>query len=157
MLLSASRTVSEPGVPLKLAAGTKRRLVAALKNKPEVSANDGEIPVQVEPLSHCHSPCPAVAALAITTTPARMLPVEPPLTTSKGSEKLAANRVATVLPEGLELSSGTAARVADPLATGASFTAVTVSATVSVAVEKAVLPPVPLVMTLAVAPALPLD
>ena len=72
MLLSASRTVSEPGVPLKLAAARKRRLVAAFKNKPEVSPNDAEIPVQVEPLSHCHSPCPAVAALAVTTTPPRM-------------------------------------------------------------------------------------
>ena len=147
MLLSASRTVSEPGVLLKLAAGTKRRLVAALKNKPEVTANDGEIPIQVEPLSHCHSPCSAVAALAVTTTPPRMLPVEPPFTTSKGSEKLAANRVATVLPEGLELSSGTAARVADPLATGASLLALTVSATVSVEDENDVAAPSELVDT----------
>ena len=56
MLLSASRTVSSPGVPLKLAVGKNRTLVAAVRNRPVLSARDVEMVVQVEPLSHCQVP-----------------------------------------------------------------------------------------------------
>ena len=81
--------------------------------------------VQVEALSHCHLPWAGVAPLAVTTMPSTLLSVDPPLTESAVSEKLAATRLETVLPAGSLLSSETAARVAEPLKTGASFTAVT--------------------------------
>jgi hypothetical protein len=63
--------------------------------------------------------------LAVTTTPARLLAEEVP-EESVLSEKLAEKRVATVLPAGLVVSSRTAASDAAPVATGASFTGVTV-------------------------------
>ena len=73
------------------------------------------------------------------------------------SEKLAEKREATVEPAGEAVSSLTDGRVAEPVARGASLIELTVSATVSVAVEKGLLPPVPLVVIEAVPPALPLD
>ena len=65
---------------------------------------------------YCHLPCAAVAALAVIATPAIV-----PST----SLKLPANSAETKAPAGgVEESSLTAASVAEPLATGASLTAV---------------------------------
>ena len=88
--------------------------------------------------------------MAVMATPARVLATDPPVlaTESVASEKLAEKRLAMVSPPGAVVSSRTAARVADPEAIGASFTAVMVSETVSEAVEKAVLPPVAVMLTL---------
>ena len=57
------------------------------------------------------------------TTPRRELAEEPPETVSVESEKLPEKRVETVEPAGLAVSSLTAVRVAEPEATGASWTA----------------------------------
>ena len=78
----------------------------------------------MEPLSHCHVPWLEVAALPVITRPRRALAVEPPLTVSELSEKRAEKRVVTVAPTGSVVSSLTAERVAEPVAMGASFTAV---------------------------------
>ena len=80
--------------------------------------------VQVEEFSHCHLPWAALAPLAVITMPIKLLAVDPPLTVSAASEKLAATKVETLLPDGPLLSSETEARVAEPLPTGASLTAV---------------------------------
>ena len=58
------------------------------------------------------------------TTPRRELAAEPPLTVSALSEKRAEKRLVTLSPAGARLSSLTAERVAEPVAMGASFTAV---------------------------------
>ena len=87
---------------------------------------------------YCQAPSAAVAALPTTATPARVLALDPPGTWSAASPKLAANSAAAVAPSGLLVSSGTAGRVAAPVATGASLTAVTITLTVAGAV-----PPLP--------------
>src|SRR5262245_28204349 len=99
--------------------------------------------VHVVPLKYCQVPCAAVAVLPMMATPYRVLADEPPLAVwlSAASEKLALNSVLTVAPGGLVASSRTAARLAEPLATGASLTALTKRLAVSVADEKAVVPP----------------
>ena len=55
-LESTKRAVSAPGVPLKLAAGTKRKLVAAARYRAEVSVRVVETLNHVVPLNHCHVP-----------------------------------------------------------------------------------------------------
>lgn len=145
---STSLVVREPGVPLKLAAGRKRTLVAAVRNRPEVSASDVEMVVQVPALFHCQLPWAEVAALLVMTTPRRELAAEPPFTVSELSEKRVKKRLVTVSPAGDVLSSLTDGSVAEPVATGASLIELTVSATVSVAEEKAVEAPLELVSTL---------
>ena len=76
------------------------------------------------------------------------------LTWSVASEKLPLNSELTVAPAGDAVSSLIAASVALPEATGASLTAVTVTSMTSVALEKAVVPPLLEVSTLV--PAVPL-
>src|SRR5207244_8003704 len=86
--------------------------------------------------------------------PANVLADEPPVTWSAASEKLPLNSEFTVAPAGDAVSSLIAASVALPDATGASFTAVTVTSITSVALENVVVPPLLDVSTLV--PALPL-
>ena len=74
--------------------------------------------------------------------PAKVLALEPPLTWSVASEKLPLNSEVTVAPAGVAASSLIAASVALPDATGASFTAVMVSESATVADEICVVPPV---------------
>ena len=81
----------------------------------------------------------------------------PLVTASVLSENSAENRLLTVAPEGAEVSSSTAARVAAPVKLGASLTAPTAIDAVSVAVENAVMPPFLPVPVSAVLPAVPLD
>ena len=54
--VSTSREVSAPGVPLKLAVGRNRTLVAAARNRPEPSVSDVAMVVQVPALFHCQVP-----------------------------------------------------------------------------------------------------
>ena len=106
---------------MKLPVGTKRNCVAdarysaVLSPKAEVDTSN-----QVLPLAECcHLPCCAVAALAVRATPKRLWPLEPPvpvLTVSVLSEKLAANKLATLAPTGALMSSLTAASCALELA-----------------------------------------
>ena len=55
-LESTRRAVSAPGVPLKLAAGTKRTLVPAARYRAEVSVRVVETLNHAVPLNHCHVP-----------------------------------------------------------------------------------------------------
>ena len=73
--------------------------------------------------------------------PAKVLAVVPPATVSAVSLKLAMNRLLTLEPLGDALSSSMAASVLLPDATGASFTAVTLWLSVTVALLYAVEPP----------------
>ena len=75
--------------------------------------------------------------------PARLFALDPPATVSVVSLKFAENRVLTVLTvtEPVAVSSASAARVALPVAIGASFTEVTLWESVTAAVLKAVVPP----------------
>ena len=124
MLLSARRAVRAPGVPLKLAAGRKRREVAAVRKRPAESVKEVAISVHVEALSHCQMPCAEVAALAVRTTPRREFAEEPPETVSVESEKFVEKREEMEAPVGAVLSSLTGARVVEPVTRGASLTAV---------------------------------
>jgi uncharacterized membrane protein YhaH (DUF805 family) len=142
-LESTSRAVSAPGVPLKLATGTNRNEVLAAKYKAAVFVK----PVmaisvhRVVPLAcHCHLPCAAVAALAVMTTPAKVLALLPLVTASAVSLKRLENKAEIKAPAGLVVSSATAANVAEPEATGASFTAVMLMVLVAVAVLLAFCP-----------------
>ena len=86
------------------------------------------IVVQVVPLlEYCQLPLAASAVYAVSATPARVLAEEPPDTVSVTSLKLLLlpKSVLTVATVGLAASSRSAARLALLLATGASFTAVT--------------------------------
>ena len=84
-LLSARRTVNEPGVPWKLAAGTKcscaaeETRIAAESLKAVVAV--GGTAIQLTPLSseNSHTPCPAMAALPVMATYASAVSVLPPL------------------------------------------------------------------------------
>ena len=73
--------------------------------------------------------------------PANVLAEDPPATASVESLKLPVKRLVTVAPEGFVLSSLIATRVADPVATGASLTAVTLWLSTTVAAEYWVVPP----------------
>ena len=99
------------------------------------------ISVQVPALFHCHLPCVEEEALAVMTTPARVLADEPAETLSLLSEKLAEKREETVLPVGAAVSSKTAVSVADPEATGASLTAVMDVERETLEAEKLEVPP----------------
>ena len=83
--------------------------------------------------------------------PARLLALDPPDTVSAVSLKFALNRVLTVLTvtEPVAVSSASDARVALPVAIGASFTAVTLWESVTVPVLKAVVPPLVATFTVA--------
>ena len=153
--LSTNRTVNPPGVPLKFAAGTKRNSPVAATNRAPPALTDGKAShVAMLEARYCHSPWPLVAVLSTIATPASVFALEPPLTESVASLKLLENSVLTVAP-GAEVptSSATAANVALPEATGASFTALIVRLTVSANVENEVVPPV--LVVLAVPPLLP--
>ena len=67
--------------------------------------------------------------------PASVFALEPPATASVVSLNLAVNRFVIVFPAGPETSSVIAASVDEPLAVGASFTAVTTVSITSVADE----------------------
>ena len=82
--------------------------------------------------------------------PARLFAFDPPETVSAESLKLLLNSVATVLAVGVTASSASDVSVALPVATGASFTAVTLCESVTVPALYAVVPP--LVLTFTVAP-----
>ena len=73
--------------------------------------------------------------------PAKVLAEDPPETVSVLSLKLPLNKLLTVAPEGLAVSSFTATNVALPEATGASLTAVIDVPKDTVAAEIAVVPP----------------
>ena len=123
--LSIRRTVREPGTPLKLLTGTKRRLW--LDSTSNGAASVGlPTATQLAPLKYSQTPCCAVAAFATMAMPASVLALEPP-DVSVLSLKRAANRLPTVLPatEPETVSSSTAKSVDEPVATGASLTAVT--------------------------------
>ena len=64
--------------------------------------------------------------------PARVWAVDPPVTESVASLKLPLKREETVAPDGFVVSSLTALRLAEPVATGASLTALIVMLTVYV-------------------------
>src|SRR5262249_19774768 len=130
---STTRTVRAGVVPLKLVAGRKRTKAFGSSSSAWVPLTAGSTLVQVVPsVDHCHVPSAAVAALAVTATPAKLLAAEPPATWSAASEKCGWNRLATVLPGGLVASSSIAASVSvAPTTVGASFTAVALIAQLS--------------------------
>ena len=124
-LESTRRAVSAPGVPLKLAAGWKRTLVPAARYKAVASARpEVAMSVHVEAFSHCHLPCAEVAALAVIATPVSVLAELPPVIASVESLKLFTKSAETKAPVGAAVSSLTAAKLADPVAIGASLMAV---------------------------------
>ena len=83
--------------------------------------------------------------------PARLFALEPPDTVSAVSAKFALNKVDTVLTvtEPVAVSSVSAAKVALPVAVGASLTAVTLWLNVTVPVLNAVVPPLVATFTVA--------
>ena len=83
--------------------------------------------------------------------PARLFALEPPDTVSVVSLKFAENRLLTVLTvtEPVAVSSASAARVALPVATGASFTEVTLWLNVTAPALNAVVPPLVATFTVA--------
>ena len=83
--------------------------------------------------------------------PARLFALDPPDTVSVVSLKFAENRLLTVLTvtEAVAVSSASAARVALPVAIGASFTEVTLWLNVTVAALYAVVPPLVAAFTVA--------
>ena len=96
--LSARRTVKPVGAPLKLATGTKRRLSVEETYRPLLVAT---VPtaVQLPPLRYCQAPCvPESAVLPTTSTPARLLALEPLETVSVASLKALVNIELTVAP-----------------------------------------------------------
>ena len=107
-------------------------------------------------LEYCQAPSAASAVYAAIATPARVLAEEPPDTASVVSLKFPPNKVLTVDAVGLAASSRSVVRLALPLATGASFTAVTVIATVSVSVSVPPVPVLPLSLVTMVSVSLPL-
>jgi hypothetical protein len=124
--LSTNRTVNPPGVPLKFAAGTKRNSPVDATNRALPALNVGKSAhVAMLEARYCHTPWPVPTALSTIATPASVFALEPPLTESVVSLKLPENSVLTVAP-GAEspTSSLTDASVAVPEATGASFAAV---------------------------------
>ena len=83
--------------------------------------------------------------------PARLFALDPPDTVSAVSAKLALNKVDTVLTvtEPVAVSSASAAKVALPVAIGASFTEVTLWLNVTVPELNAVVPPLVATFTVA--------
>ena len=117
-LESTKRAVSPPGVPLKLDAGKKRKLVFAARYKALISASPEvamSVHVEVPEACHCHLPCAAVAVFAVIATPPKVLP--------STSLKLAfvPKSADTSEPVEIVLSSRIEAKLAVPLATGATF------------------------------------
>ena len=113
-----------------------------------VSAAPAGTGVQLVPPSveYCHAPwVAALAALPTIATPPSGVPFEPLATVSVASEYwLPVMSVLTKAPGGLVLSSLMAAKVAEPVATGASLTGVTVVPRVTwlAKFEYGVVPPV---------------
>ena len=123
-------------MPFQFAAGRKRSKAELLSSKALLVGTDPRA-LQLAPPSaeYCHSPLVASMVLALTATPARVLP--------STSENFPDSRLATVAPAGLVASSATAAsvgRLPDAALTGASATGVTVTVMDPVAVCAA--PPV---------------
>ena len=136
--LSTACTVNPPGVPTNSRSGKKRRLVLLESSKPAVVDTAVLLTLnQVLPsVLYCHVPCVLLlAASATTTMPASVLAVEPPVWVSVVSTNFADKRLFTVAPApGVALSA--LARVTAPaVKLGASFTALTTTLAVAVAVE----------------------
>ena len=152
VLWSQARKARLPSAPF-IASGTKRTRSAARSSRAEVSATAPTL-AQVVPLSseYCQVPLPVVTEAPVTAIPS----TAPASTSVMRSPPALAMISATVLPVLVVWSSVMAVSVISPLlsSTGASFTGVTVRLAVSVAVLKAVLPPLTLV--LARAPLVPL-
>ena len=113
-LSSTAWTVSEPGAPLKLAAGRKRRRVSVFSRRAAVVET---VPTsrQVSPLVlYCHLPCPDALASVATAIPVKVSP-------SAVSLNLLLNSELTVAPGGSGASSSTAASEAPPVKLGAVF------------------------------------
>ena len=84
-------------------------------------------------VEYCHDPLAESEVYAVMAIPAKVLALLPPLTVSALSLKLALNRPLTSVLVGVPGSSRSAAKVELPEATGASFTAVTLWLSVTVA------------------------
>ena len=127
-LESTRRAVSAPIGPLKLAAGTKRRVVFAARYRAFVSSRPAVamfVHMLVPLACHCHVPCVEPAALAVMATPAKVLAELPPATASVESLKLLAKSAETKAPVGAAVSSLTAVKEAVVVTNvGASLTAV---------------------------------
>src|SRR5439155_1421953 len=76
--VSMRRTVRLPGVPLKSAAGRKRRLSAAFTTRAEARLGEPTA-LQVPPVKYCQVPWATVTASAMMATPYSVLYDEPPL------------------------------------------------------------------------------
>ena len=130
---SDARIDSAPGVPLKSAAGTKRRLAATDSTMAELSDSPlSGTSVQTEPtvlVLYCHLPWAAVDALPmIAMPPSAVLVLPPPVTAdwlSVTSAYFVASKLVTVTPGGLTVSSDTTARVTSDDKVGRSLTPVT--------------------------------
>ena len=122
---SIRRTVSCPGVPFQLAFGRNLTWSVDLSRNGAASVGAVGRSVQPLPLSYCHLPWEAVAALATTAIPASAFAVEPPLWVSVASLKIGPKIEFTVAPAGLPVSSGTLAKVTlAAVRNGASLTGV---------------------------------
>ena len=129
---------------MKFEAGRKRSTAEEEKSLPAAAVTIGRGCQELsDALKNSQVPWDAVAALPTIATPASVFALDPPVTASVLSLKLLVNKELTVAPEiePLRESSVTAANVALPVATGASFTGVTVRLMVSVATEYDVVPP----------------
>ena len=128
--LSINLTSKLPGVPWKLATGTKRTKSLAFNNSALVAETAGkaihEAPALVE---YCQLPCVAIAALVVIAMPANVLGLEPPVMPSLLSSNLLLNNALTELPTGFVVSSATANNVTGvaSVRTGASLTGFTVT------------------------------
>ena len=117
---STAKTVSEPGVPLYSATGTKRSLVLVLSsNAPLVVTL--LMSYQLLP-SVLYSQSPSVALLE----PSVLMAIPAKLSLSSSLNRLFMIEV-TVAPDGELVSSSTALSVPFPLKLGASFSPVTVT------------------------------
>ena len=138
---SIKRTVSCPGVPFQLALGKNRTWSVDLSRKGTASVGAVGKSVQPLPLLYCHLPWAAVAALATTATPAKLLADEPPVWVSVVSLKTGLKIALTVAPVGLAVSSATPAKsTLAAVRNGASLTGVMVIKTF---LESLFAPPVP--------------
>ena len=141
LLVSISATLSVGAGPLKFVDGRNRneepagRIVADVDPVTEASSS------HPEPLSYCHTPFEAAAVYPTMATPASVLALDPPVTSSAESLKLLPKRLETVAPSGAVVSSSTATRLAVPVAIGASLTAVTDPVRTTVPLEIRVCPP----------------
>jgi hypothetical protein len=152
--LSSMRTACKPpGVPQNTVHGRKRILELADTTTQLLLLTDVEMDVHTPPERYCHAPSKGAASFLQMATPARALAVVSPAL-SAASEKLGENKWLTVSPGGFVVNWLMAARLALPVAMGASLTGSTNMLTKSVPMEKAVEPPFAVMLTFV--PAVPL-